>query len=358
MTIQVFIVDDSMVSRLMLRKLVELEDQFTVVGEASDGQEAIDKIPRQEVDIVLMDLMMPVMDGLDATRWLMQNNPTPILLVSDLVGRDAELNFRAVDAGALDVVRKPSAEDMDDPRVVSRFHRMIRVLSDVPLITRRRKPVDTPHVPDAVGLDEETSAGDTGVGPVSLVVIGASTGGPTALASLLQGLDGPPDWPLVIVQHITRDFAPGMTKWLQNISGLDIHLVRERTPLKSGSVYVAPDSADLVLNSGRLDLINDDETQRRRSYPSIDVTLKSITNSPIASEALAILLTGMGSDGASALKSVRERGGWTVAQDRESSAVWGIPRVADELGAARQVLSLDAIGELLNSVPGTGRFDS
>lgn len=349
-----------MVSRMMLRKLVEMKEQFTVVGEASDGQEAIEKIPNQEVDIVLMDLMMPVMDGLDATRWLMENNPTPILLVSDLVGRDAELNFRAVDAGALDVVRKPSADDIEDPRVISRFHRLIRVLSNVPLITRRPKAASStvPDAPGGVGLDEETSAGDTAVGPISMVVIGASTGGPTALASLLQGLDGPPDWPLVIVQHITRDFAPGMTKWLRHISELDVHLIRERTALKSGSVYVAPDSADLVINSGRLDLINDDKAQRKRSYPSIDVTLKSVANSSVASETLAILLTGMGSDGASALKAVRERGGWTVAQDRESSAVWGIPRVADELGAARQVLSLDAIGELLKSVPGTGRFDS
>ncbi len=348
-----------MVSRMVLRRFLEKSEDFVVVGEANNGKRAIKAIPCEEVDIVLMDLMMPVMDGFDATRWLMSNAPLPILLVSDLVGRDAALNFRAVEAGALDVIRKPSAEEFEDPEVVRKLHRMIRVLANVPVVTRRpqtwKKRIS--HDDAGVGLDEPTEPGERGeVAPVSLVVIGASTGGPAAVSKLLQGLQQRPRWPVIIIQHITRDFASGMAHWLGNVTKLDVRLVEEHTRLQDGVVYVAPDSADLVVHGRYADLINENEDSDDGSYPSIDVTLNSIAKTKLADETLAILLTGMGSDGAQALKTLREKGAWTVAQDQESSTVWGIPRVAGEIGAARQILSLDAIGELLNAVPGTGRL--
>ncbi len=365
MAIRVFLVDDSTVSRLVLRRTLEKSQEFVIVGEAKNGKAAIEQIPEEEVDIVLMDLMMPVMDGFDATSWLMENSPVPILLVSDLVGRDAALNFRAVEAGALDVIRKPSADELNDPAVVSNLYRMIRILSNVPVVTRRRKRRSSRQDPasQGVGLDVQTEPRVDTAGPeddtnapseVSLVVIGASTGGPAAVSKLLRELTNPPPWPIVIVQHITRHFAAGMARWLDNVSDLSVQLVEERTRLQDGMVYIATDSADLVVNGRYLDLVNEDEQDR--SYPSIDVTINSVVRSSIKDQVLAILLTGMGSDGTTALKELRHQGGWTIAQDRDSSTVWGIPRVAHEIGAACQVLSLDEISKFLNSLDGTDHF--
>lgn len=365
MAIRVFLVDDSTVSRMVLRRTLEKSDEFVVVGEAKNGKLAIEQIPDEEVDIVLMDLMMPVMDGFDATSWLMENSPVPILLVSDLVGRDAALNFRAVEAGALDVIRKPSADELDDPAVVSNLYRMIRILSDVPVVTRRRKRRNSRRelLTQGVGLEVQTEPRLETAAPeddanapskVSLVVIGASTGGPAAVSKLLRELSEPPPWPIIIVQHITRHFAAGMARWLDNISDLDVQLVESRTRLHDGIVYIASDSADLVVDGRYIDLVNEDEEDR--SYPSIDVTIHSVTRNSIRNQTLAILLTGMGSDGTTALKELRHHGGWTVAQDRASSTVWGIPRVASEIGAACQVLSLDEISKFLNSLGGTNHF--
>lgn len=350
MSIRVFIVDDSAVSRMALRRLVEQDNNIEVVGEATNGKKAIEAIPNTEVDIVLMDLMMPVMDGFDTTRWLMANAPLPILLISDLVGRDSALNFRAVDAGALEVIRKPSASELDDPAVVRKLHQLVRILSDVPVVTRRfgRRRATTP---ENVGLDEgEETRPEAFPRRVSLVAIGASTGGPSAVAEILRSIDGQPPWPVIILQHITRNFASGMARWLRDITGLDVQIVRERAPLQSGRIYVAPDDADLIVE-GKM-LVPKDDPNRLVSYPSIDTTFDSIARGTFGSDTLAILMTGMGADGARGLKALRDAGGWTIAQDKESSTVWGMPRAAVQLGAAQEVLSLDVIGERLNTIKG------
>ncbi len=350
MSIQVFIVDDSAVSRMALRRLVEQDSNMKVVGEATNGKKAIEAIPNTEVDIVLMDLMMPVMDGFDATRWLMANAPVPILLVSDLVGRDSALNFRAVDAGALEVIRKPAASELDDPGVVKKLHQLIRILSDVPVVTRRFGGRSAP-VADNMGLDEgEETRPEAFPRRVSLVALGASTGGPSAIAELLRNLEGEPPWPVIIVQHITRKFASCMARWLGDISELDVQLVQERTALEAGRVYMAPDDADLVVD-GRF-VVPKDDPSRLVSYPAIDTTFDSIARGTFAADTLAILMTGMGSDGARGLKALRDAGGWTIAQDKDSSTVWGMPRAAVQLGAAQEVLSLEIIGERLNSIKG------
>ncbi|MFP4599505.1 MAG: chemotaxis-specific protein-glutamate methyltransferase CheB [Persicimonas sp.] len=350
MSIRVFIVDDSAVSRMALRRLVEQDSQMEVVGEATNGKRAIEAIPNTEVDIVLMDLMMPVMDGFDATRWLMANAPLPILLISDLVGRDSALNFRAVDAGALEVVRKPSAAELGEPRVVRKLHQLIRILSDVPVVTRRFGRRRTAPA-ENLGLEEsEDTRPEAFPRRVSLVAIGASTGGPSAIAELLRNLNEPPPWPVIILQHITRNFASGMARWLGDVSELDVQIVSERTPMVKGGVYVAPDDADLVIEGDSLVPKND--PNRMVSYPSIDTTFDSIAHSTWASESLAILMTGMGSDGARGLKALRDAGGWTIAQDKESSTVWGMPRAAVEMAAAQEVLSLAIIAERLNTIKG------
>ncbi len=357
MAIRVFLVDDSANRRKIWRHIFEGDEEFVVVGEAKNGKVAIKQIPSEEVDIVLMASMMPVMDGFDATRWLMENNPLPVLLVSEQSNSELDSERRAAEVGALGLIDQPSADELTGSVAVNSVCRTIRISSQVPVVTRRhtsrgrnKKNAPSKMIKKTAPISKEAPS------RASLIMIGASTGGPAALARVLLGLPRPLPWPVILIQHITLDFAQGMAQWLAKISGHDVRLVEESIPLRDGVVLVAPDCADLVVEGDWVDIRC--EPGRSRSYASIDRALKSAAHSSLTSETVGILLTGMGSDGAEGLKSLRQRGGWTIAQDRDSSIVWGMPRVAAEIDAACQVLSLDAIIEFLNTLSGTGRFDS
>ncbi|MBX3246896.1 MAG: chemotaxis-specific protein-glutamate methyltransferase CheB [Myxococcales bacterium] len=344
--IRVFLVDDSRLARIVLRRMLARDASMHVVGEASDGVEAIRRVPLVDPDVVLMDMQMPGLDGLAVTRELMANSARPILIVSDLVGRDADLNFRALAAGALDLVRKPTAADRESAAVVDELHRKIRIVSRVPVVTRRwpvapRMPSAPPEAPRVVGPP---------LADAKLVVMGASTGGPIALQRVLQEIGAPPSCPVLIVQHMAEGFTRGLAEWLSTASGLPIDLARDGCAPEAGQVYLAPDGAHLVWDQGRLRLRQRDAVGGHR--PSVDVLFESVAASEIAPRTLGVLLTGMGADGARGLGALRAAGAWTVAQDEASSVVYGMPKVAVERGAVSEVLPLDHIGARLRRACG------
>lgn len=351
--IRVLIADDSALSRRVLSRLIESDDELTIVGEAHNGKAAIAEAGRLQVDVILMDVVMPLMDGLDATRELMETAPRPIVIVSDLVGREADLNFKALEAGAIDLLRKPSAEQLAEPLFAQRFVRKIKALATVPVVRRRgrvgspgrrfvkssgsdnaRVRPDAPRAP-ASGRGEATVAGP--------IVIGASTGGPPAISQLLRELDGRIDAPVVVAQHMTTGFMAGMATWLGGqLEHMQVKLVSSPARLEPGTAYLAPDDAHLKLEHGRL--VTSTQPSDARHLPSVDVLFESVARDPCARRSTAVLLTGMGSDGARGLLAIKDAGGYTIAQDEASSVVYGMPRAAMELGAAQEVLGLADIG--------------
>lgn len=359
--IRVLLVDDSAVARFALRRILESDDAFEVVGEARDGEEAVARAQRRHPDIVLMDVIMPGRNGLWATRELMAVHPVPILLVSDLGRAAADLSFDPLTAGAMDLARKPSAADLADPRFVEQFKSRLRLLSEVPVVRRRvpgaaaaagtRGEPAAPSRPRTSGAVPPKSAIRTNLGGMrpGLVAVGASTGGPAALAALFESFRSPPPFPVVVAQHISAGFVDGLRDWLAGSSGLRVEVVRSSgLPLRAGTVYLAPEDRHLLV-AGDSAILRD-EVPGVRNHPSVDVLFRSLARKADADTTVAILLTGMGRDGAEGLSDVRGAGGLTVTQDRSSCVVYGMPKAALELDDRHRVLSLSEIGSLLASL--------
>ncbi len=335
---------------MILGQMIASEPGMEVVGEAADGKQALNDAARVKPDVILMDVMMPVMDGLEATREMMQVQPVPIVLVSELVGRDADLNFKALEAGAIDVLRKPSAEQSGDESQKRRFLRQVRSLSQVPVVRRRARPaaVASGAMPRNASRGSRTSP-ELGHSIASLVCIGASTGGPPAIRQVLMSLGKDFPQPVVIVQHMTEGFIGGMVKWLEDTCpDISVKLATQNTVPEPGIAYLAPDDCHLEYRRGRL--VTNSEHLDRLHRPCIDVFFESVASGTAAARATAVLLTGMGADGAQGLLKIREAGGKTIAQDEASSVVFGMPGVAAEIGAAEKVLALEHIGPHLRRV--------
>jgi two-component system chemotaxis response regulator CheB len=356
---KVFIVDDSPVSRAALRRLLESDPEITFVGEAAKGDEALELIPKLEPDLVLMDIFMPGINGLETTRRLLQVFPRPVLIISDQVGGNAELSFEALRAGALDVIGKPSLAEMTNIETAAAIRRKIKLLSGVPVITRHGpKVAPRTQVPTRV-VEHPASRTEPprrltsrlqrpGPDQVGLVCLGASTGGPPALMQIFSRLGCAARWPTVIVQHMTPGFMQSMVSWLHDVTGQEIAIAQDGVEPEAGVVYVAGDGYHLELTSGRFRLNQDPPVRGHR--PAIDTTLSSVALSSHAERTVAVLMTGMGEDGAIGLKRVREAGAWTIAQDEKSSVVYGMPRAAIQNGAACEELSLNEITTYLSEI--------
>ncbi|AJE04760.1 chemotaxis-specific protein-glutamate methyltransferase CheB [Geobacter pickeringii] len=333
--IRVLIADDSSLVRAILKDILAGGD-ITVAAEAANGREAVELTALLRPDLVVMDIVMPVMDGLTAIGEIMTCCPTPILVLSGtLADRDVDLAFAAIKAGALDVMEKP-AENLIGSGVsfAEKLRTTVRMLARVKVIRhhqrRRKEPAPPPSSP-------------TGGRP-SILAIGASTGGPKAVMSIVKSL--PPDFPaaVCIVQHIASGFARGFTQWLDRESSLTVRLAREGDHLTPGEALVAPDDRHMTVVGGTVHLLDTPPVNCCR--PSIDPLFCSLAEAH-AEEVVGVLLTGMGRDGARGLKQIRERGGMTIVQDEASSVIFGMPRAAIALDAAGRVAALDAIPPLI-----------
>jgi len=353
-TIRVLIADDSAVSRRVLADLVAGDTGIEVVASVKDGKAAVTEAARLQPDVVLMDVLMPVMDGLNATRSLMQETPCRIILVSELVGREADLNFRALEAGALDLMRKPSREEVRDGEARAVLLRKIRTYARVPVVRRHRRKGSEPLATRASDEPTGMAAQETAAcappssrvavpGEDALVCIGASTGGPPAIRTVLAAMDVATGPPLLIAQHMSEGFIRGMAAWLDGqLEHLRVSVARAGETPVSGHAYLAPDDAHLQYTDGRFRVIR---TLAGVSYrPSVDVLFESVARTGHARRCIAALLTGMGDDGARGLLALRTAGAHTLAQDEASSTVYGMPRAAHALGAASETLPIEEIG--------------
>jgi two-component system chemotaxis response regulator CheB len=326
LTIRLLIVEDSPVQREVLRYVLEESGAFEIVGTAGDGQEAVEMTEQLRPDIVLMDCHMPKVGGIEATRRIMGRCPTPIVIVSaSLQPDDVELTFDAIKSGALAVLAKPIAlTSPGNDQAANEMITTLKLMSEVTVVGRRF----TAREATLTSLQPPQR-------PVRLIAIGGSTGAPGVVADLLAATgQGKP--PILIVQHMARGFVSGFAGWLAARSGLTVVVAEHAQQCLPGTVYVAPDDAHLgVRRDGRIHL--DQEVLEEGFRPSVSHLFRSVAGA-YGPDALGILLTGMGRDGASGLLEMHRAGALTAAQDEDSSVVFGMPREAIRLGAAQHVL--------------------
>jgi two-component system chemotaxis response regulator CheB len=341
--VRVLIADDSVVVRRVLKQMLESAPGIRVVGMAASGAEAVELTARLRPDLVTMDLMMPGMDGLEATARIMAQHPTPVLFFSSYFDHDGmHSRLDAIAAGALDVLEKPTL--LPDGRWELHARALIRkvkALAQVPVVAHIRGA----HV---------VASQRTGAQPVpasrtiEVVAIGVSSGGPRIVDEILSALPDRFALAVVVVQHMAEGFMPGLITWLQRRCALPIKVAEEGDSLAPGTVLFAPDFAHLVvMPTGRVHLSRADPVNGLR--PAVDVAFASVAR-VYKARAAGVLLTGMGSDGAAGLLAIRQAGGLTLVQDEASCVVFGMPRAAIERGAAERVLSPAGLIESLKTL--------
>lgn len=347
--IRVVVVDDSLVAREMLCQILMSDPEIEVVGNARDGEQAVQIVGSLKPDLVTMDIHMPKMDGLRATENIMAFTPTPILVVSSSVhGEGIGQAFNALSAGALEVVKKPEPSDWADlDRIGREIIRKVKVLANVKVITHVRGRHGKPTSTVGPGVPEPVRHHDYGI-----VAIGSSTGGPSALAKVLQKLPKSVPVPVVIAQHIADGFVPGLVAWLDGISGPKVVAAKDGEVAEAGVVYVAPTGCNIEVDASRLRFVTPGPKQLY--VPSADSLFNSVARTH-GRRGIGVILTGMGSDGALGLKAMRDAGAVTIAQDEQTSVVFGMPRAAIEGGAARQVLPITDIGDAVCDLLGPAR---
>jgi two-component system chemotaxis response regulator CheB len=305
-----------------------------------------------------MDMMMPVMSGLAATEYIMAHCPTPILVVSSSMNRgEVFKTYEALAAGAVDVLDKPGA-DQADGEWEARLVATVKLVSRIRVITHPRGRLgalgQTRPEPGPSPATTPPAAGALAARPCELVVIGASTGGPGAILEVLRGLRQPFPVPILFVLHIGEPFAMAFADWLDGQTGLRVAYARDGEPVSAsvGRVIMAPPDVHLVVRQGRFRLT--DDPMRHSCRPSVDVLFESVARE-YGSRAVAVLLTGMGRDGAAGLLQIRRAGGLTIAQDEASSVVYGMPREAVLLDAVERQLGLAEIGPALSLIAAAER---
>jgi two-component system response regulator WspF len=333
---RVAIVNDLALAREVLQRLVLSAPEHTVAWMAENGREAVRLAAQNRPDIILMDLVMPVMDGVEATRQIMAATPCPILLVTSSVSGNLNQVYAAMGFGGLDAVGTPTLGPDGKVRDGE------AILSRIAQLARAEQPQTSAA---ATGESSSGSRSRPEFAPqprhARLVVLGASTGGPEAIATILGAL--PPDLPagVLVVQHIAAEFAPGLASWLASRSRLAVRLARAGDEPRRGTVLLAGSDDHLVVQPD-LRLAYTREPASCPYRPSIDALFASLARRwPAAG--VAVLLTGMGSDGARGMLALEVAGWHTIAQDRSTSVVYGMPKAAVDLKAVRQCLPLSGI---------------
>lgn len=338
--IHVLLVDDSPTALEILKRLLARSPDIQVIGTATNGREAIELLPTLNPDLVCTDLHMPVMDGLELTRAVMSKQPRPILVVSVSVEPGSPNVFQLLEAGAVDVYSKPRAILVADQEKLAReLASKIRIVAGVHVFRNSgtvTRPVFPPPALQSL-LAHRT--------PVKIVAIGASTGGPQGLRTIISALPAGFPLPVVCVQHIGADFLAEMVRWLAEASLLPVRRAAYGEMPQGGVVYFAPEDSHLEFDGhGRFLLSDEPPCDGHR--PSATVTLRAAARC-FGANTVGVLLTGMGRDGAAGMAEIAAAGGITIAQDEESCVVYGMPRAAVALGAVQHVLPLEQISPAL-----------
>jgi two-component system chemotaxis response regulator CheB len=358
----VVVVDDSAVQRRFLRGAIDAAPEFDVVGEARNGKEAVALVERLRPHAIVMDLDLPVMGGVEAIERIMATCATPILVYSAFVaGADSANAVEALAAGAVDVLAKPGPSDTGTlDEYAETLRSRLRMVSRIRVITHPRGRLRS----GATLTGEAKTLNGVGRRPLSalpvvepvparegikLLVIGASTGGPHALLSVLSALPADLSQAVLVVQHMAEGFIGGLASWLDQLVPLPVSVGESGRRLEPGTVTIAPSGGNLLVQDDRLRVLVTPPEPGQFHVPGIDATMRSVADA-LGPDAVGVLLTGMGRDGAAGLLAMRRRGALTIGQDEATSAVYGMPAAAAALDAVDRQLPIDAIGPALCEV--------
>jgi two-component system chemotaxis response regulator CheB len=346
--VRVLVVDDSALMRKLIPQMLEADHNIEVVGTAMDGNFCLKKIEELKPHVVTLDLQMPGMNGIDTLKEIMRRHPLPVIVVSSHSIDGASITFKALGLGAFDFVTKPQDASAHMAETARQLIAKIKAAADCKVV----RP-GTGLGPSA--RPEKTTTGKYAPSPTKVVAIGISTGGPQALEYLLAQL--PPDFSgtILVVQHMPTGFTEMFAKRLDELCALQVKEAQSGDVLQAGRVLVCPGSRHMTvkrLPMGDVVVLNDDPLVNGHR-PSVDVLFNSLAQE-FGRSSVAVLMTGMGDDGAQGLGAVKKAGGMTIAQNEESCVVFGMPKAAIERGYATRVVGLDVMASTLQALCGRG----
>ena len=340
--VRVLVVDDSSLVREMISSILSDDPGIEVVGYASDGEQAVAKTLALHPDLVTMDIEMPVLGGLTAIERIMEKRPTPILVVTSITG--VRTAFAAVSKGALAVIEKSDVDQDGGAQLVKKA----KVLASIDVVRHQATMNRRFGVPV-----EAKTPGRRGESGRTIVAIAASTGGPQTINSILSQLPGSFPAPIVIAQHVAFGFTEGMAEWLNFGTPLTVAPARHGETIACGRVYLNPSEKSMRVTRQGVILLQEEENGQIY-HPSCDFLMRSVAQS-YGDQALGVILTGMGEDGVEGARAIREAGGLMLAQDEQSSVIYGMNGMAVKKGHADRVLPLAdlpaAIHRLVGALP-------
>ncbi len=348
MSVRVLVVDDSGFFRRRVSEMLNADPLLEVVGMAENGQQAIDMAAELKPDVITMDIEMPVLDGISATRRIMQATPTPIIMFSSLTTDGAKPTLDALDAGAVDFLPKRFEDIATDREEAKRL--LCQRVRDLGRKGRPlRRPVATTRATATAAARPAVSSARASGAPIKLLAIGTSTGGPVALQKVLTRLPANLPVPVLLIQHMPASFTPAFASRLDGQCAITVKEAENGDILKPGTAYLAPGGKQMKLEgrpgSARIQIL---ESEPGLTYkPSVDLAFTSIAN-VYPRETLAVVLTGMGADGREGAKILKQKGSEIWAQDEASCVVYGMPAAVVDAGLAARVLDIDEFGEQIS----------
>ncbi|MBI4378182.1 MAG: chemotaxis response regulator protein-glutamate methylesterase [Nitrospinae bacterium] len=333
--IRVLVVDDSGFMRASLIHILKSDIDIEVIGTAVDGRNAVEKVKLLKPDVVLLDIEMPVMDGLAALSYIMAECPTAVLIISGLGEKDTRIAIKSLEHGAIDFIAKPSGViSYDIEKIREEIISKVKIAAGVDV---HRMALE---LPKEFYVHHRVEA----AAKKKIVVIGASTGGPKAVKVVLSGLRREISAAVLVVQHMRKEFISSFAERLKWESPLDISVAQDKGEIVPGKVLIAPGDSNIgIVSEGsgnRVSIISQEASHT--VLPSIDFTMESAADI-YRDESLGVILTGMGSDGAKGMKAIKDAGGSTIAEDESTSVVFGMPKSAIEMGVVDEVMPLNKI---------------
>ena len=340
--IRVVIVEDSGFTQLLIKSIISKDKEIQVVGTAYNGKEAIDQTLLHKPDVVVMDMLMPEYDGAFAIKGIMKKRPTPIVILSATGSRNSSYVMDMLKLGAVDFLNKPEGRRSNLRFIDGQIINKIKIASRVDPSKLGRAHVEGNMLPHVFTEGQ----------PYDVIVIGSSTGGPTAIEKILKKMPTNLPVPILIAQHMPADFVESFAARLDQIIELPVRVAHKQTPLIGGHVYITPGDCNTIVrrNKATNGVVFDtiDTCFQEYNNPSINALMSSVAIT-FQGRAIAAILTGMGRDGIKGMDAISKKGGYTVAQDKDSSVVFGMPKEAIEAGIVNRIVPIDEMGEFLVS---------
>lgn len=334
--IKILLADDSIFMRLFLTNIFQAEKDIEVIATASNGKDAVEKTKLHKPDVVVIDMNMGQYDGIYGIENIMKDRPTPIVILSAVGNTDFPTIEKALKLGAVDYVNKPNQANTEMKEVMDELVQKIRVASEANLKTGK------------VALETKANSNVHTFADLNydVVVIGSSTGGPGAIEAIIKNLPSNMKVPILIAQHMPSNFVPSFAARLNELSPLEIVMARKGDILIPGHVYIAPGSRNMIVKrneSGQVEIDFTSKTFKEYNYPSVDCLMTSVAEI-YGNKTIGVILTGMGKDGSLGMKAIKEKGGYTIAQNQETSVVYGMPKHVVDNGNANAVIAINEMG--------------